>query len=345
MDRRKEELATKEQIASLTREFFTVFRDENDDELTKKKKKEIENRISGLSPAEIKRFIAECSIQPDINEGIKNQIEYFVIGIFNKKYPIEMAAFISYSPEYFGAKSKLARDGFYRRDPFFYLIYNCRQKEKDINLAFRCLAAAEPSFQAKYIDTILNQPQNSEQRNKLLPEMRAFAITPEQVELVNNTMGELAFGPDYAKLTFAEVSSWLESANLSSDELVGATKEMQNKVRVGETGQWLDWLAKSDLSDEVAKVRAFELASRWTDKDYQAVGQWLNRTPDSPEKAAVASAYAAKTYPYDPENAKKWLQTLPQGPDRTKALMTIYQRIPRDSDEAQAFENEYGLRE
>jgi hypothetical protein len=96
-------------------------------------------------------------------------------------------------------------------------------------------------------------------------------------------------------------------------------------VRVGETGQWLDWLARTGIPDEVSKERAFELASRWTEKDYLAVGQWLNSSPNSPEKSAVASAYAVKTYLYDPESAMKWIQTLPQGSDWTKALQTIYQ--------------------
>lgn len=97
------------------------------------------------------------------------------------------------------------------------------------------------------------------------------------------------------------------------------------------------------MPDEVSKERAFELATRWTEKDYLAVGQWLNQSPNSPEKSAVASAYAAKAYPYDPENAIKWIETIPQGSERTKALETIYQNMPKDSDEAQAFASQYGL--
>jgi hypothetical protein len=69
------------------------------------------------------------------------------------------------------------------------------------------------------------------------------------------------------------------------------------------------------------------LASRITESDYQAV------------------ASAGKTYPYDPENAMKWVQTIPQGPDRTKALQTIYQNMPKDSDAAKAFARENGLTE
>jgi hypothetical protein len=174
--------------------------------------------------------------------------------------------------------------------------------------------------------------------------MRDFASTPEQEELVNSKLSELVFGRSDAKPTFIEVSDWLGSANLSSDELVGATKDMQQKVRVGETAQWLDWLTKIEIPDEISKERAFELATRWTEKDYQAVGKWLNSSPDTPERTAVAGAYAAKAYPYDPAGAMQWIQTLPQGPDRTKALETIYQGMPKDSDAAKAFASEFGLR-
>ena len=120
-------------------------------------------------------------------------------------------------------------------------------------------------------------------------------------------------------------------------------------VRVGETGQWLDWLAESEVPDKVSKDRAFQLASAWTEKDYQAGGQCLNSSPVYPEKSAVASAYAAKVYPYDPENAMKWIQILPPGPDRTKALETIYQGIRKDGnydrEAVEAFAREHGLEE
>jgi len=67
---------------------------------------------------------------------------------------------------------------------------------------------------------------------------------------------------------------------------------------MNETGQWHDWIAKNDISDEDAKQRAFELASRGTEKDYRAVGQWLNRSPASSEKTAVVSAFAGETIAY-----------------------------------------------
>jgi hypothetical protein len=235
-------------------------------------------------------------------------------------------------------------------DPFRFLVYYYCWMEKDLPLVFECLSEASPEFQSKYIsETLEHYADTPLRRAELFEEMRAFASTPEQVELVQGQMSDLLFGRPDAKATFIEVSDLVQSANLSNDQLIAATKDMQKKVRVGETGQWLDWLSKTGIPVEVAKERAFELAERWTEKDYLAVGKWLNRAPESPEKSAVASAYATKTYPYDPETAMKWIRTLPQGSDRDKALESIYQVIQKDEsydrEAVEAFAREHGFKE
>ncbi len=348
MDRRDEEVARKAAAIGLVDDYFALYRDYEANPNGKssqefeKLKADVQGRIYALGPAGFEDFIAGFSNNPDPTPRMKRAIQSMAIEFFNKNYPLEMAAILSKSPEIFKTKP----DPTYQenvRDPFFHLILHCRNELKDTRLALQCLAAAEPEYQEKYISTVITDANNAQERDRLLAEMREFATTPEQVALVNNTLSELAFGPDYAKLTFKEVSDWLGSANLSGEELVGATKDMQNKVRVGEAGQWLDWLAKSEVPDEVSKERAFELASAWTEADYQAAGKWLNSVPDSPEKSAVAGAFAAKAYPYDPENAMKWIQTLPQGPERTKALEAIYQGMPKESDAAKDFARENGL--
>jgi len=41
----------------------------------------------------------------------------------------------------------------------------------------------------------------------------------------------------------------------------------------------------------------------------------------------------------------KWIETIPQGSERTKALQAMYQNMPQDSDAAKEFANEFGLAE
>lgn len=345
IEQRKAERAKETKVKNLTRDFFAIYRDAAQNpgsvstEESARLQAELKSRFEALDPSEIKLFMEEFNNDPDLNAKTRQSLDVFVEKVFIAKYPIEMARMMSQSPKQFGIGDERGYD------LFSYLIYYYSAQEKDLQIVFECLAESPPEFQSKYIGGALRFGAGSpSQRAELLEEMRYFAVTPEQQELVNGQLSELAFGRSDAKGSFIELSDWIGSANLSSDELVAATKGMQDKVRVVETGQWLDWLAKSGVPDEIAKERAFELAARWTEKDYQAVGQWLINSLGSPEKTAVAGAYAAKAYPYDPENAMKWIQTLPQGPDRSKALETIYQGMPKDTDAANAFASEFGLR-
>ena len=343
-ERRKKDLVMKAKMKKLSGDFFAQSIRAAEDPVAafgeefRILEADLKSRLEELDPAGIKQFIEECTNNPDLNSQAKQDLNRYIREVFIQNDPIEMTRMMVESPELFGIGDEKTYD------PFSYLVYYFSSTKRDLQIVFDCLAEAPPAFQSKYIGGALQFGADSpSQRAELLEEMRYFATTPEQKELVNGQLNELAFGRSDVKGSFIELTDWIGSANLSSEELVAATKGMQDKVRVGETAQWLDWLTKNDIPDDVSKERAFELAARWTEKDYQAVGQWLNSSTDSPEKAAVAGAYAAKAYPYDPENAMKWIQTLPQGPDRTKALKTIYQGMARDSDEAKAFAREHGL--
>jgi hypothetical protein len=344
-EQRKEYFAMKEKVKTLGRDFFALYREAPENpgaafsEERLKTEAELKSRLGELDPAGIRLFMEDCNNNPGLNAQIRQSLNVYVQKVFIWKYPIEMARMMSQSPEKFGIGDARIYD------PFAYLVYYYSGENPDLPTVFRCLSEAPPEFQSKYIGQATKYATDSPSRRaELLEEMRSFATTPEQKELVNGQLSELAFGRPDVKGSFIELTDWIGSAKLSSDELVAATKGMQDKVRVGETGQWLDWLAKSDVPEKVSKERAFELAARWTEKDYLAAGQWLNNAPDSPEKTAAVSAYAAKAYPYDPEGAMQWIQTLPQGPDRSKALETIYQDMPKDSDAAKAFASEFGFR-
>jgi hypothetical protein len=335
----------KKKVKALASDYLSLLRSEggaSEDELASQRAN-IRSRMEELDPSAIREFMGEFNSYPDVNFSMKRDVNLYVMNIFIKKYPVEMAGMMSKNPELFSISGPSMPDTKIY-DPFKFLMDYCCRQQNDLPLAFQCLAEASPEFQSKYIgETLQYYGKSPLGRAELFEEMRAFASTPEQVELIRGKMSDLLLKHLDDKVTFVEAYDLLQAVNLSSEELVAATKDIEKKVRVGETGQWLDWLAKTDIPDEVAKERAFELATRWTEKDYLAVGQWLNSSPDSPEKSAVASAYAAKTYPYDPENAMKWVQTIPQGPDRTKTLQSIYQGMQKDSDEAKEFASEYGL--
>jgi len=301
---------------------------------------ELKSRLGELGLDEIKILMDEFKDKPDLSLQARNYLVLLAAEVFYLKYPIEMARMMSQSPELFSINVP----GVYT-DGFSDLVYCYSIKKSDLRTVFQCLSEATPEIQAQYMGKTIQfvTDSNEKRRAELLVEMRNFATTPEQKDVVYSKLNALVFGRISGIGSFTEMTKWISSASLSNEELVAATNGMQDKVRVGETGQWLDWLEKNDMPDDVSKLRAFDLATKWAEKDYKAVGEWLNSKPDSPEKAAVVSAYAAVAYPYDPETATLWLQTLPQGPDRAKALETIYQSMPVNSVEAEAFASEFSL--
>lgn len=341
---RKEYFAMKETVKALRRDLFSLYREAPENaaaafsEERLRTETELEGRLEELDPTGIRLFMEECSNDPGLTLQIRRSLNNYVQKVFIWKYPVEVARLMTQSPAQFGIGDARIYD------PFEYLVYYYSGEKPDLGIVFQCLAEAPPEFQSRYIGQSTKYATGSPSRRaELLEKMRSFATTPEQRDLVNGQMSDIVFGRPDARASFIELSDWIASVDLSSEELVAATRNMPNNVRVGDTGQWLDWLGMSAIPAAVSRERAYELAARWTENDFEAAGKWLNRASDSPVKAAVASAYAVKSYPYDPEGALKWIETLPQGPDRGKALAVIYQNMPKDSGEAAAFASEFGL--
>lgn len=300
----------------------------------------IYSHLYDLTPSQIKSFFQEFYLNADPSlfseRDISEKTKVFM-QIFAEKYATEMIDLLVNSPEIFKNDTDKIHD--YQWN----IIYDKAHEKNDPATAFQCLALLEPSMQTKYISTIINAVNTPKKRTEALEAMRTYATTPEQKKLVLHHLSDLALGDGKFKLEFAETSTWLKSAALSTEELSAATMNIEKKVQTGDIARWLDWVSSSELPDEVSQLRAFSLAHEWTKKDYQAVANWLNNAPDGPEKHAAIGAYVINTYPHDPENSMKWVKTLPEGYQRKMTIKNIYGMIPKDSDAAKAFAREHGL--
>ena len=62
---------------------------------------------------------------------------------------------------------------------------------------------------------------------------------------------------------------------------------------------------------------------------------------------AAIGAFAAKVHPYEPGIAMQWLETLPQGSDRSKTLEAIHRGMQENKNyekaAVEAFAREHGL--
>ena len=214
-ERRKENLAMKERVKTLASDYFALLRNDagaSPEELANLREN-IKSRLEELDPSAIREFMDEFNSNPGVNSGMKSDVNEYVMNVFIMKYPLEMARMMSTSPELFsiGNQSMPERVIY---DPFKYLVYYYSWIKKDLPLVFQCLAEASPEFQSKYIsETLEHYADTPLRRAELFEEMRAFASTPEQLELVRGQFSDLLFGRPDAKVTYVEVADLLQSAN------------------------------------------------------------------------------------------------------------------------------------
>ncbi|MCB1131593.1 MAG: hypothetical protein KDN05_10720, partial [Verrucomicrobiae bacterium] len=229
---------------------------------------------------------------------------------------------------------------------------------KDPALAFELLgklygkADSDSEIQsASAISRITGAARTPEERTATLAALRAYAATlqdPKQRQrIIDRGLESLAFGGGYRNTGFESTTTWLDSANLTPKELDAATQNIGHTVRLADTGRWIEWLGGSGLPEEGANQRIHRLAAEWTREDYQAAGQWLATAPDSTAKQTAVQAYAQTVFPYEPDIAVQWANTLPAGKTRQQTFEAIHKSMPRNSDAekaaAEAFATEHGI--
>lgn len=147
-----------------------------------------------------------------------------------------------------------------------------------------------------------------------------------------------------AKDGFESATRWISQAGFSSDELEKLSRILPYNVKLGETGQWLEWLGKT-LPSGRADDGINRMVSKWTEKDYRAAGTWLASAPDGSVKQTAVQSYAQTVAPYDPQAAVQWALTLPPGEMRQQTLVQIVVKWPReDAAGAEAFAKEHGIK-
>lgn len=229
---------------------------------------------------------------------------------------------------------------------------------KDPALAFELLGQlygkADPdaeSHRTSAISRITGAARTPEERTATLAALRAYAATipgkQQREAILLSGLGTLAIGNGYRNAGFEGTTTWLDSADLTPEELAAATKNIEHSVRLEDSGRWIEWLGKSDLPEETAAEQIHDLAAEWTRKDYQAAGQWLATTPDSPAKQTAVQAYAQTVFPYEPDIAVQWANTLPAGRTRNQTFEAIHRSMPKKSEAekaaAEAFAAEHGI--
>jgi len=193
------------------------------------------------------------------------------------------------------------------------------------------------------------------------PEDRVAALGPvrEWCAVLDEKQREGVFVDSMAKLLmkaksvdepadFDTVMRGIEAANLRADEVALLTRpdliDLSYYIQSEDAGRWVGWLGER-FSAEVSSRRISQLASDHRTK--KAVAEWLAIAPDSPGKTEAVLAYLQSNASRDPESATPWVLALPVGDERSRALDTIHEAMPRHDatavDAAAAFAEEHGL--
>jgi hypothetical protein len=99
---------------------------------------------------------------------------------------------------------------------------------------------------------------------------------------------------------------------------------------------WLGLLQENLPADQAATQTA-GIIRQWTQRDFNAVGTWLNSQPAGPVKEAATCSFAETLLPYEPEAARRWIETLPSG-EKKDLLLKQAQKEPTDGRSHQGHE-------
>lgn len=134
---------------------------------------------------------------------------------------------------------------------------------------------------------------------------------------------------------FDAATSWFLSSDLTAEEQLIATQNLNYYSVKKDTSQWLDWLTKRDLAPVELIRRQTKLLEGWSRQDFAAASNWLNQQPAGESKNAVVKTFAEALSYNEPEAAADWATTLPDGQGRTKLLQTIHSSL-KEKDPAAA---------
>jgi hypothetical protein len=192
------------------------------------------------------------------------------------------------------------------------------------------------------MSSAIGNPETRDQAVTALRNAIAASDDEEQREaLLDNgwlAVGETLQGEGYAKAT-----EWMESMNLTKEELASLAGGLGYYGTAAETGQWITWI-ETNLTPEDADSPVRELMGEWTEQDYLAAGNWLATAPEGQAKQAAVVSYVEAVSTYEPQIAEQWALTLPVGEQRDEALGVIRENWPdSDPDGAKAFAARHGM--
>jgi len=167
-------------------------------------------------------------------------------------------------------------------------------------------------------------------RDALLAALRKVTAEPSpgtevKVTKVRDTV-LTGMGSQLVQGGIENASTWLESASLSAEEKSQILSGVGGSLYGTDPTPWLGLLQKNLPADQAA-TQTDSIIRQWTQRDFNAVGTWLNRQPAGPAKEGSIYSFAETLLPHEPEAARRWIETLPAG-EKKDQLLKLAQKEP-----------------
>ena len=105
----------------------------------------------------------------------------------------------------------------------------------------------------------------------------------------------------------------------------------------------LAWIRESVAPDKVAQTLGKAVRS-WAQADFNAVGIWLGKLPDSPDKDTAICTFAETVVELDPLAAATWAAEISDESSRNSTLRSTLDHWDRiDADAAKAWADSQGI--
>jgi len=210
----------------------------------------------------------------------------------------------------------------------------CGVAATDLRRAFEILGESRPDSSPLPLSLVAScVPKTRESVAAAIVPIREWTSKTEDRKLRDERLGDclenLYFFRGLRSTPFAPTIEWLENTGLTKKEL-GFVADVHNfdltyHIKPEETGQWIEWLAKT-FPPEVSRARIGQLVlSQRTRTDAET---WRKTAPDTPAKRKAARMIAEDLSQYNPAAAVRWAMTLPAGPEREGLLDQIRPSSP-----------------
>ncbi|WAC20573.1 hypothetical protein OVA24_04170 [Luteolibacter sp. SL250] len=331
-----------------------------------------QRRLTGLEPEQMKELITGILNAPELDDETRQSLLRLLLESLTERHPLETLGSISASPTLIGDpgwKMRITSDAMIRgiaEAPDEVIrwyedhVTTFSDRERDIitDRVLRALGQTEPELAFRMIKglgiqdigkatgAIASSARTLDQASESLAAFRDHLPTFGNAE----EQDSLRFGVNMSLITnsfnhgFDEAVDWIGTAGFSQKELADYIFRVQRNVRQDEASRWLGWIDENITDRSIVSKVIPDLVSDWTQTDYKAAAEWLERQPDSDFKTSAVQSHALTLAHHQPEAAARWAATMPEGEARASTMKMVFDRWrTTDAAGAEAFAEKHGI--